>query len=122
MRFGNGGFLERTHQVCFARTCLLLELFDPFLRAFFRPQLLALDQVVVPVEFLAEIANRSHQLALPRVGHAGNMHRVAQQIHEGTGFCLLDVAESFLKAVGSAQAKVDQVLVDLQLVLEERDL
>src|SRR6266850_1185147 len=119
--FRGGGVLHSPHQVGLAQSRLLFELFDALLRTLFGTQLLALDQVVVPVKFLAKVADRSHQLALPGIGGAGDVHRLHEQIHQGAGLGLLDVAKSFLEAVGTVEAKVYQVFVDFQLVLEEGD-
>ncbi len=113
--------LDCAQQVGFAGSGLLLELVDAFVRALFRTQLFTFDQVVIPVQFLAEIADRSHQVALTRVGGGGNVHGLHQQIHQGAGFRLFDVSESLLVAVGAAETEVDKVFVDFEFVLEESD-
>ncbi len=49
------------------------------------------------------------------------MHGTIHQVHQGSRFGLFDVSEGFVRAVRATQAKVDQVLVDFELVLEEGD-
>ena len=50
------------------------------------------------------------------------MHWLKQQIHQAARFRLLDVAESFFDSVGPAQAELDEIFIDFELIVEERDL
>src|ERR1700704_3595886 len=88
----------------------------------FRPQLFALDQVVVPVQLFAKVADRTHQFALSRISRRWHVDWLIQKIHEGSGLGLLYVGECLFETILAAQANIDQALVDFKLVLEESDL
>ena len=80
-----------------------------------------LDKVVVPVQFLAQGADRSNQIALPVIV-LNHRNRLREQIHEGARFRLLDITEGFFHPIRTAQAQIHEVLIQLQLVIEKGDL
>src|SRR5207245_3645117 len=70
-----------------------------------------------------KVADLPHQLALSRhVGDDGR-GRAEQQLMQAAGLRVLHVGEGLLRRVpASRQGEVDELLVDLELVLHERDL
>src|SRR5690348_165889 len=117
---GNRGLLQGAHQVSFAVLRLALQFFDALAGVAFGLQLLALNQVVVPVQLLAQAAYGAHQLTLAGVIGRGEARGLNHEVEQTARFGLFDVAEDFLKVATGTQAEVNQVLVNLGFVAEER--
>ena len=120
-----GQLAQHAQELALVCAHLALQPLDALGGALLGRHLLGLDAVVVPVQLFAQIAHPPDQLALAGdVGDDGR-GRPEQQLLEAAGLRLLHVGErvrdpALVAAAG--QREVDEPLVDLELVLHERDL
>ena len=113
--------LHCTHQFALMRPRLAFQFLNTLLGTLFRTKLFLLDQVVVPVQLFAQIANRPHQFALAGIGFGRHVDRPNHQIHQAARLGLLDITECFFESTRPAHANVHQVFINFELVLEKRD-
>ena len=116
---------QRAEQFVLVRVGLLLQLLEAIAGHFFGTKLFQLDAVVIPVEFLAQVADPPHQLALPGVPHRKTLPALEYQFTHAARFRGFHPTERLGRgdfSIGRTEIQGQQRFIDLQTVLHEGNL
>ena len=117
-------FPQCSHQFFLMRLRLFLQYRNPVFGIVLRAELFQFDSVVIPVQVLAQFADASHQIALPRLAHRQALAAAKNHFAHAPGFRRLNARKRFRRGFLASRARQQDIherFVHLQPVPSKRN-